>query len=266
MSATVSSNNINDLTQPETRPRYSLGRKCAAWAVHAYTASGLVLAGLMAWLTLRGTDAGWRGALGLMVLATFIDSTDGWLARRVGIKQVVPGFDGRRLDDIVDFHTYTSLPLFLLWQARVLPPHWTWALFVPLLASVYGFSQTDAKTSDGYFLGFPSYWNVIALYLYLLPLTLGFKLLVLFGFAALTFVPSRYLYPSQKTPYSFTTNLLAALWGALVLFLLVTGPAAPHWLAFASLFFPIYYLAVSAYVTWRTWQRNRPPMDTNKRR
>ena len=78
-------------------------------------------------LILRGTDTAYRGALGLMILATFIDSTDGWLARRVRVKEVLPGFDGRRLDDIVDFHTYTSLPLFLVWRAGILPENWAWA-------------------------------------------------------------------------------------------------------------------------------------------
>ena len=38
----------------------------------------------------------------------------------------------------------------------------------PVLASAYGFSQTEAKTEDGYFLGFPSYWNIVAFYIYVL--------------------------------------------------------------------------------------------------
>ena len=33
-----------------------------------------------------------------------------------------------------------------------------------VMASGYGFSQADAKTEDHYFLGWPSYWNVFALY------------------------------------------------------------------------------------------------------
>ena len=158
-------------------------RKIAAWCVHAYTATGLVLAAWMTVLCLRGTDGDFRGALALMLLATFIDSTDGWLARRVKVKEVVPGFDGRRLDDIVDFHTYTSLPLFLVWRAGILPADWSWALLLPLLASAYGFSQTDAKTPDGYFLGFPSYWNVIAYYLFFLRPPLALTLLALWSFA-----------------------------------------------------------------------------------
>ena len=43
-------------------------------------------------------------------------------------------------------------------------------LLVPLLASAYGFCQVEAKTDDHYFLGFPSYWNIVAFYLYVLRL------------------------------------------------------------------------------------------------
>ncbi len=33
----------------------------------------------------------------------------------------MPEFDGRRLDDITDFLTYTFLPLLLIWRAELLP-------------------------------------------------------------------------------------------------------------------------------------------------
>jgi phosphatidylcholine synthase len=224
-----------------------LRRKIAAWCVHAYTASGLVLAAWMAVLCVGGR---FRAALGLMLAATFVDSTDGWLARRVGVKEIVPSFNGRRLDDIVDFHTYASLPLFLLWRAGVLPAGYEWALLAPLVASVYGFSQTDAKTPDGYFLGFPSYWNFIAFYLYFLRPPLALTLLALWGFALLTFVPAVYLYPSQKTPYSLLTNILTAIWGV-ALALILTGR---EWLVPVSLLFPAYYLGLS---WWMTIQRRR---------
>ena len=104
-----------------------------------------------------------------MAAATIVDSTDGTLARKVRIKEVVPSFDGRRLDDIVDFLNYTFLPLLLIWRAGILPAGYEAWLFLPLLASVYGFCQVQAKTDDGYFLGFPSLWNLVALYLYVLP-------------------------------------------------------------------------------------------------
>ena len=142
-----------------------------AWCVHGYTALGLVAAAGIAWL-LAGADepdpTAFRAAFVLMLLATLIDATDGTLARAIHIKEVLPHFDGRRLDDIVDFLTYTTLPLFVIWRARLLPAGWEAILLLPLLASAYGFCQTEAKTADGYFLGFPSYWNLVAFYLYLL--------------------------------------------------------------------------------------------------
>ncbi len=93
---------------PRRRSEQFLG-----WCVHGYTALGLVAAGLIAVLLVRGDADAFRWSFLLMAAATIVDSTDGTLARKVRIKEVVPGFDGRRLDDIVDFLTYTFLPLAL---------------------------------------------------------------------------------------------------------------------------------------------------------
>ena len=37
-----------------------------------------------------------------------------------------------------------------------------------VLASSYQFCRVDAKTDDHFFLGFPSYWNIVAFYVYVL--------------------------------------------------------------------------------------------------
>src|SRR3981081_3584451 len=124
-----------------------------------------------------------------MLIATVIDGTDGALERLVRVKEVLPGFDGRRLDDLVDFLTYTSLPLLLIWRAGIPPGGRAWVLLLPLLASAYGFSQVSAKTDDGYFLGFPSYWNLVAFYLYVLRLPGPAALAIVLGLSLLTFVP-----------------------------------------------------------------------------
>ncbi|PYR40366.1 MAG: hypothetical protein DMF95_33695 [Acidobacteria bacterium] len=143
-------------------------KKAFAWLVHLYTAMGLVAAAGMAVLIVRGGDASFRSAFFLMMVATAIDATDGWLARKARVKEMLPGFDGRALDDLIDFHTYTSLPLLLLWRADMLPGALAWLLILPLLSSAYFYSQVDAKTPDGFFLGFPSCWNIVAFYLYVL--------------------------------------------------------------------------------------------------
>ena len=132
--------------------------------------SGLVVAAAIAVLLVAAGPEAFRWSFVLMLVATLIDATDGTLARRVGVKKVLPNFDGRKLDDLTDFLTYTFLPLLLIWRAEVLPAGWQPWLLLPLLASAYGFCQVEAKTDDGYFLGFPSLWNVVAFYLYVLPL------------------------------------------------------------------------------------------------
>ena len=58
--------------------------------MHGYTALGLVAAGLIAVLLVRGGPDAFRWSFLLMAAATIVDSTDGTLARRVRIKEVVP--------------------------------------------------------------------------------------------------------------------------------------------------------------------------------
>lgn len=240
-------------------------RKILAWGVHLYTATGLIVAAWMAVLIVRGGDDSFRAALGLMILATVIDSTDGWLARRARVKEFAPGFDGRRLDDLIDFQTYTSLPLLLIWRADIITGAGALWLLLPLLASAYGFSQVNAKTDDGFFLGFPSYWNVVAFYLYLLRPPEWLSLLLIITLALLTFIPWRYLYPSQRAPYSRLTNLLAVVWVILILAGLIRmlGDDNSKLLLLISLAFPIYYLLMSWALTLRRWLGSRSRIVTD---
>jgi phosphatidylcholine synthase len=244
--------------------------KVAGWGVHFYTALGLVAAAGMAVLIVQGTGEAFRWVFVLMFVATFIDATDGTLARAVRIKETVPSFDGRRLDDIVDFLTYTFLPLFFLWKADILPEGYKPVLLLPLMASAYGFCQVSAKTDDGYFLGFPSYWNLIALYLYILqPMPDWVALSLIIVPAVLTFVPSRYLYPTGRGGLLNRAALvLGGVWAGLLLWILAVLPSEypsptdlgetwPRPLAVASLFFPVYYFAASWFVTCRLWNVRR---------
>jgi phosphatidylcholine synthase len=239
------------------------GRRVLAWGVHLYTAMGLVLAAAILVLLVRGDAGAFRWSFVLMVVATLVDATDGTMARKVRVKEVLPGFDGRKLDDITDFLTYTFLPLMLLWRARVLPEGAEAWLLLPLLASAYGFCQVEAKTEDGYFLGFPSLWNVVAFYLYALDLPGTLALGIVAVLALLTFVPSRYLYPSSGPGrLNVASNGLGVLWTVLLAWLLWAWPAdhrvaaAGRWRALAviSLFYPAFYLAASWWVTARKWR------------
>jgi phosphatidylcholine synthase len=216
-------------------------RRTLAWGVHALTASGAAV-GLAALLeTARGHP---RVALVCMLVALAIDSVDGTLARRADVERVVPRIDGRRLDDIVDYLNYVIVPVFFLaWQGQIAPLGLAAA---PVLASAYGFSQTAAKTDDGYFLGFPSYWNVVALYAFLLDASATVTSVFLVALSIGVFVPLKYLYPSHMTEWRRVTNAGAVVWIVLVAALLffpgLPGHAA---LAWATLAYPLGYLALS---------------------
>ena len=219
--------------------------KLLAWCVHLYTATGLIAAAGMVVLMLQGGDENFRRVLLLMIVATIIDSTDGTLARKFEVRRWTPRFDGRRLDDITDFHTYTSLPLLFLWITGIVPGALAWWLLIPLVASAYGFSQTEAKTKDGYFLGFPSYWNVVAFYLYFLRPSPEVAIGICLILSILTFVPLRYLYPSFGGRFSRMTIVLGSIWGLFVVLIAVGVFEPPYVAAWISFAFPLYYLLVS---------------------
>jgi len=228
-----------------------------AWEVHAFTALGLVAAALIAVLIVDGTGQAFYLAFWLMIAATAIDAVDGPLARYARVAEILPGFDGRRLDDLIDFLNYTCLPLLLIWRAGLVAgPQACW-LLVPLLASIYGFSQVEAKTADGFFLGFPSYWNVVAFYLYFLQLDRRLSLGIILFLAVLTFVPLRYFYPTQPGFWNRLICALAALWGiSLIVILMLPAGTRDVWLK-VSMMFPIGYLVLSWSLELRRHARRR---------
>jgi phosphatidylcholine synthase len=220
------------------------------WVVHAYTATSAVLA----FLALRAAVAhDYRAAFLWLAVAVIVDATDGWLARVARVKERIPHFDGGRLDDIVDYLTFVFVPLFLLDHAERLPPSIGWLIAsVPLLASGYGFSRDDAKTTDHYFTGFPSYWNIVALYMVALrtgPWVNAVWLLVL---AVLIFVRIRYVYPSRTPTLRMFTLVFGGAWGIAMLAVIWLLPEPPLALVYGSLAFPVYYAALSLYLHGRS--------------
>jgi len=210
-----------------------------AWGVHLFTGLGLVCAAGMAVLIVNGK---YQGAFVLMLVATLIDALDGTLARAARVSKVLPEFDGRRLDDIIDFQTYTSLPLFLMWRAGLVANAW---LILPLLASAYGFCRKQAKTDDGYFLGFPSYWNIVSFYAWFLKPPEPVAAAIVTALALLTFVPTRYLYPSQPGALNRLTVGLAIPWTVMVVMVCFERT---EWVL-PSLYFPVFYMVASWWVT-----------------
>jgi len=224
-------------------PPASAARRLAAWGVHLLTASSAP-AGLLA---LRATVAGDAAQAFLWMTYTLVvDSIDGTLARAVRVKEVLPWVDGSRLDDVVDYFTYVIVPAFFLLQMNLLPAGWALPIVsLVAIASGYGFSQTTAKTADHFFTGFPSYWNVVAFYLYALGWSPAVNAAWLVAFAVGVFVPIRYVYPSRTPTLRWLTVTLGSIWGIALIYILLHLHTAPHWLVVTSLAFPVYYFLLS---------------------
>lgn len=233
------------------RDRYLI---IAAWGVHLFTALGAV-AGFFALDRIAARD--FRGAFILMAVAIIIDSADGTFARCLRVRERIPIFDGALLDNIIDYLNYVAVPLFLMLRAAILPRTLGgyFAAALVMLASAYGFSRLDAKTEDHYFLGFPSYWNLVALYLFCLHYAPQVNVIITVALALMVFVPIKYIYPSRTAPLRWLTLTLAILWTPVTLALIPSLPAPKPFLLYTSLAFILYYFVMSfalhAYFGWR---------------
>jgi phosphatidylcholine synthase len=213
------------------------------WLVHAYTASGIVLAFFAARAFL---EFDYRTGFFWLWIQVFIDATDGLLARRMRVRERIPWFDGAKLDDITDYLTYVFVPALFVWRGALVPNVWVLPVVSAiLLSSAYGFNRTDAKTSDHFFTGFPSYWNVVTFYLLVARWPSEVNAAILVVFAVLVFVPIRYVYPSRTPAWSLATNLAGAVWAGLMLLMLWQYPAVSEVVFWASFAYPAYYFLLS---------------------
>ena len=223
------------------------------WIAHLYTATGAVLA-LLA--TAMAFAHNFRAAFLYLVVATFVDSTDGVLARALRVKERLPHFDGAKLDDIIDYLTYVFVPALIVWQADLVPSAFP-VCAAMLLSSAYGFAHAGAKVDTGstsltagdhFFTGFPSYWNIVAVYLYVLQLPQRTNAIVIVVLAVLVFVPVRYLYPSRTKTLKVPTLALGTMWAVLFAWMIWRLPDTSGRWTLISLVFPIYYVALSLWL------------------
>lgn len=234
-------------TDPPKPAKASVLRHAAAWGVHLLTASGAVIA----FIALGCVHEGRVGdAFRWLAVAMFVDCIDGTLARAVGVKIVLPWFDGTKLDDVVDYLTYVLVPVVLLSHAGLLPagPVGLACAAAALLASAYGFCRTDAKTTDHYFRGFPSYWNVFAFYAFALGISPTATAIWTVSLAVLVFAPLKFLYPSRAPRFKTVSIALGAVWVVVTLPALWMAPDAPPVLLWASLLYPAYYGGMSMWL------------------
>jgi phosphatidylcholine synthase len=218
--------------------------KLRAWMVHLYTSLGLVTA-FFTVVALFSTDA--KAFFIFQGISMFIDATDGFFARRWKVKVWAPELDGRKLDDITDFLNYTFLPVAFAYKFGMVNGLWIAVLAIVLITSVYGFCQNVAKTTDGYFTGFPNFWNILIFYLYFFNLQVPANAIILFFFSVLIFVPVKYLSYSSPVLRGIT-YAISFLYGLVLLFILFNFNNVDIRLVWVSLIAPLYYTVASIYL------------------
>ena len=250
---------MNPAGAPPTGNGGTTGQRLRAYAVHLYTASGVALAFLAA-LEMTAAQPDVRYIFILLFGTVLIDATDGPFARRWEVKRWAGSIEGRTIDDLVDYLTFTFLPLLLMARMQWLPePVWLW--IVPaLVASLFGFANREAKDEHaGFFLGFPSYWNVVAFYAGFAqgPTGVWFNAGLVLVLAAFTVVPVRFLYPNlAPQPWKTVLMIGGGVWVAILCVMLVSYPDSPGWLVAVSLTYPAFYTVLSFWLD-RAAQRRR---------
>jgi phosphatidylcholine synthase len=220
-----------------------------AWGVHLFTATGALWGFLAIMATFQHQ---WQAAFFWLMAAAFVDSVDGTLARRFQVKGLTPSFDGALLDNIIDYQTYVLVPAIILYEANLLPSQLLLTgVALVVFSSAYQFCQADAKTDDNTFTGFPSYWNVVVLYLFLLQPDLWVGFGVILFCAIMVFVPIRYIYPSRMNQYRLITLLLTGIWGLLMLFTLLQYPHFQPLPLYFSLLYVVYYVGLSLFLMFK---------------
>lgn len=231
-------------------------RQLVAWLVHLLTASTAII-GLLTLYAIYHHD--FIQALWWMSAAIVIDAVDGTFARFVNVKKFIPQIDGALLDNIADYLNYVITPcFFLLINDTMLPASWKLIVISAItLASAYQFTQADAKTPDHFFKGFPCYWNIIVMYLFLFQTDAVVNTATLLILTILVFVPIKYVYPSRldyltELPWLRKTMLFSSiLYGLVSGFLLWLHPQKPLLLVTYSFAYILFYIGFSIFRTFR---------------
>lgn len=209
----------------------------AAWAVHAFTASGVFVGylGLNAVIQERAS-----AAILWLIAALILDGIDGPLARRLDVGKRVPNLNGHSLDLIIDYFTCTILPVAFLDQFDMVPNYTTAPIAFAILAGgAIWMARTDQETPDRWFRGFPAEWNMIVPTLYLLEASPWLTLVICAVFCVLTLTKFEFAHPvsvneHRRISITFMTFWLGSMvWLAIadrdVEFMRIVLMLAPSW-------------------------------------
>ena len=215
--------------------------KLTAWAVHGFTASGIVL-GFLSVVAILNSDH--VAAFLWLGLALLVDGIDGTLARKAKVNENVPNIDGSTLDNVIDFFTYVIIPALMIYWFGMVPSGWEIICSAAILAaSCYTFANINQKTQDFYFSGFPALWNIVVLYFFILGTNQWVNFIVIVILIILTFVPIKYVHPLRVQSMRNFTLPVTFLWAGASLRLITLPPSEHNMLSTSPIIFFVWVLS-----------------------
>ncbi len=223
--------------------------KIAAWLVHIYTASGGVLA-LLALIAINNHQ--WALSFIWLMICFFIDGTDGLLARKFRVGEVLPLIDGKNIDYVVDFLTYAFVPAYFIYESDLVsaPLRLSTAIYVILISALY-YGKKEMVSEKMKFTGFPVLWNLVVFYTFFIfnsgPI---FNLFFIFFFGILHFVPIQISYPSKNLRENAIPFVIGVIMLAVFVMILYLYPRRSGILTSLSIISFAYFIYQSIWFTW----------------
>ena len=187
-------------------------QKIPACLVHIFTGSGIIFSFMALVSVIEGYKLLTFMFLGIALL---VDIVDGTLARKYKTEIIFPNIDGKTLDTIIDYINYIFIPCIMIYKFGYLPPDFT--IIIPIViicVSLYSYVNTKLVATSFSYIGFPSIWNVILLYLEILSFNQWINLFIILLFILLKFVPFRVIHPMRNVAFKKTN--ITFLFGTLL--------------------------------------------------
>ena len=189
-----------------------------SYLVHLFTTSGVLLS---FFALVASIEQNLELVFFYLALALFIDGIDGSLARMVDVKRHTPHINGENLDNIIDYLNYVFVPVFVIYWLDFVPAGLEIiSAFIILAVSCYTFANSNIKTSDFYFSGFPALWNIVILYFYILDTDPFLNFFTICLLAIFTFIPIKYLHPFRVKRFRLVSLSVLGIWMATTVLIL----------------------------------------------
>ena len=178
-----------------------------AYLVHLLTGTGILMS-FFSIISILNEDK--LLTFVFLVIALFIDVIDGNLARKFNVKKFCPNVDGVMLDSIVDYINYVFIPCIIIYKFNYVPEQFVIILPILILSiSLFSFSYLKIMNEDYLYIGFPSIWNVIIIYLSILDLNAWNNLFVLLILIILKLIPIKVIHPMRYKNHKRINSIIA---------------------------------------------------------